>query len=146
MRTWGVPLRRPEGVVGTDGQVYSHHGGKYDRTARVMVNEDDADAGQSLVARNMEPVRAPYTSNQAPSFQTFQQRGVSPGERSRGSDEDTDYEHVRFKTGSNMPAESLTRGTVESSTGNNAFRSQVERNQSLRDGDEQDLAYQRPSR
>lgn len=150
MRTWGVSLRRPDGIVGTDGQMYGRSGPKFERAGHTMLNEEDSDAQQSLVGTNLESIRTPYGSSamQPPSFQQFQQRGASPGLRSRGSDDDTDYEHVRMKTAqaSSMPAETIARvGSPPAGRTSNGFREQIERNQSLRDGgDEQDLAYQRP--
>lgn len=170
MRTWGVPLRRSDGVVGTDGQLYGHGDARLARRQSAMGAggvDEDQESRERLVG--MEPMRVPpgaggngYSSAsqqmmgaRPPPFQQFQQRGSSPGVSGRGSDDDTDYEHVRMKAGNvtTLPSAGLSRSQMESPTsagdGNNAFRQQVNRNESLRvvgGADEQDLAYQRPVR
>lgn len=149
MRSWGVPLRRPDGVVGTDGQVYGYGTRKVDRTANAMMEENTGDEEDRRHLVGMEPIRGnqTYASQPPPPFTTFQQRNVGPG--SRGSDEDTDYEHVRVKGGTvtTVPATSLPRGGNGSpQSENNTFRQQVERNSSLRGGNEQELTPQKPMR
>lgn len=153
MRSWGVPLKRADGTVGTDGQFYSHHG-QIDRTT-AAITEDEEDR-QALVGGGlgMEPIRSEpgYSSAKAQPFQQFQQRGPSPMVRSVSEDE-TDYEHVRARAGNvtTMPTSGLSRNQSPSApSGSNAFREQLNRNQSLRGGtmgsEEEDLAYQKPVR
>lgn len=148
MRTWGVPLRRPDGIVGTDGQVYGYGTGKVDRTANAMMDESPGDEEDRRHLVGMEPIRGKpfYASQQPPPFSSFQQRNTGPG--SRGSDEDTDYEHVRVKGGNvtTIQGDLPARSDDTSPVADNAFRQQVERNVSLRGGDEQDLTQQRPMR
>lgn len=148
MRSWGVPLRRPEGIVGTDGQIYGYGSRKVDRTASAMMDESPADEEDRRHLVGMEPIRAKplYATQQPPPFPSFQQRDVPPG--SRGSDEDTDYEHVRVKAGNvtTLQTDSPSRSNNASPIGENAFRQQVERNVSMRGGDEQDLTQQRSLR
>ncbi|KAK5100755.1 hypothetical protein LTR24_000901 [Lithohypha guttulata] len=160
MRSWGVPLRRPDGTIGTDGQFYGHHG-RIDRTTSAMV-EDEEDR-QALVGGGgglgMEPIRSEQgyssASAKAPPFQQFQQRGPSPMVRSVSEEDETDYEHVRVGAGNvnTMPTGELSRNQSPTAPGgSNAFREQLNRNQSSRGGvgavgsEEQDLAYQRPVR
>lgn len=148
MRSWGVPLRRPDGVVGTDGQVYGYNTRKVDRTANALMEENMGDEEDRRHLVGMEPIRGNQAyASQTPQFSTFQQR--SPGPGSRSGDEDTDYEHVRMKAGSihTAPITSLSRGGTGSPIGgNNAFRQQVEQNSSLRGGNEQDLTQQKQMR
>ena len=154
MRTWGVPLRHPNGTMGTDGQFYSRNGGTIDRTANAMGPDYDEDR-QALVGTNMEPIRGnpAYSSDNAPSFSQFQQRHPPSG-RGSPSDDDTDYEQVRMKMGAttttSMPSQGLPRQTSNpQATGeNNQFRDQLDRNQSMRAvvQDEQDVAFQKPVR
>ena len=146
-RTWGVTLRRPDGVLGTDGNVYGYGHRKVDRAQNAMA--DDEEDRHALVG--MEPMRGDrFDPASAPAFQSFQQRGNSPALRSGGSDDDMDYEHVRVKAGNitTMPSETLTRdGSPKTGTDNNAFRQQVQRNESFRTGqDDSDLAHQKPTR
>lgn len=148
MRTWGVPLRRPDGIVGTDGQIYGYGTRKVDRTANAMMDEHTGDEEDRRHLVGMEPIRGNqmYASQPPPPFSSFQQR---TGTGSRGSDEDTDYEHVRVKGGNvttrtaDSPARSNNASPINPS--DNAFRQQIERNSSMR-GDEQDLTLQRPVR
>lgn len=147
MRTWGVPLRRPDGIVGTDGQIYEYGTRKMDRTANAMMDETPADEEDRRHLVGMEPIRGKplYASQQPPPFSSFQQRNTV---QSRGSDEDTDYEHVRVKGGNvtTMQRDLPARSNNESPLSENAFRQQVERNLSMRSGDDQDLTQQRPMR
>lgn len=149
MRTWGVALRRPDGMLGTDGQVYSYSSRRVDRTANAMAMDGDEEDRQALVG--MEPVgghRPEYSRGPSPpSFQAFKQRGTSPAM----SQDDTDYDHVRAKMGNatTMPAERLptSHGSSPTSIGGNTFREQIDKNREARAGqDEDDLAYQRPTR
>lgn len=151
MRSWGVPLQRPDGTIGTDGQFYGRRGG-VDRSGSGMT-EDEMDR-QALVGGGvgMEPMRAEpasgYSVPKAPPFQQFQQRSSSLMAR-QTSDDDTDYEHVRAQAGTTkMPAQGLSRGGSPTTPGgSNAFREQINRNDSLRGvSGEGDLAYQRPVR
>lgn len=148
MRTWGVPLRRADGIVGTDGQIYGYGARKVDRTANVMMDETPGDEEDRRHLVGMEPIRGTpmYASQQPPPFTSLQQRNAGPG--SRGSDEDTDYEHVRVKGGnvSTFQRGSSSRSNDENPNGDNAFRQQVERNLTMRGGDEQELTQQRPMR
>lgn len=151
IRTWGVPLRQPGGTVGTDGQFYAHGANqRVDRTRNAMM-EDEEDR-QALVGTNMEPMprgNAAFSSANAPSFHQFQATHPARSNAgSPGSEEDTDYEHIR-RTGAPMPAEKLSKtgqSVDVTSVGGNAFRQQLDRNQNLRGADEQDLAFQRPIR
>lgn len=151
MRSWGVPLRRPDGTIGTDGQFYGSRG-RVDRTASGMA--EDEDDRQALVGggMGMEPIRSEqgYSSSKAPPFQQFQQRVPSPMVRSGSDEDETDYENARAQAGvqSNVPAAGLTRtgdGMPTTPGGGNAFREQLGRNQTMRTvSGEGDLAYQRP--
>jgi len=151
MRSWGVPLRRPDGTIGTDGQFYGHQGG-VDRTASGLASDEED--RQALVGRGlgMEPIRTEqgYSSSKAPAFQQFQQRGPSPMVRSGSDEDETDYEHVRVQAGvTKMPAQGLSRGeTPTTPGGSNEFREQLNRNDNMRGpgAKEQDLAYQQPGR
>lgn len=152
IRTWGVPLRQPGGTVGTDGQFYAHTANqRVDRTANAMM--DDEEDRQALVGTNMEPMPArgnqTFSSANAPPFHQFQrQHPPASGLGSPGSDEDTDYEHVRRNAGGSLPVEKFSKpgASAEVTPMGNAFRDQIDRNQGLRGGahDEQDLAFQRP--
>lgn len=151
MRTWGVALRRPDGMLGTDGQVYDYNSRKHDRTANAMAMEMDGgeEDRQALVGMEPEGTRRPeYSTGSNPaSFRAFQQRGISPAM----SPDDTDYEHVRpmARDSTTMPAERLptSRGSSPASTGSNVFRNQLDKNREARIvQDEDDLAYQRPMR
>lgn len=148
MRSWGVPLRRPDGVVGTDGQVYGYNTRKVDRTANAMMEDNIGDEEDRRHLVGMEPIRGNQTyASQTPQFSTFQQSSAGPG--SRSGDEDTDYEHVRVKGGNitTAPITSLSRGGTGSPPDEqNTFRQQVERNSSLRGGNEQDLTQQKQMR
>lgn len=150
MRMWGVPLRRPDGQLGTDGQIYNYSTGKVDRPANAMY--DDEEDRQALVGMENMRANAPgySTSSNPPSFQAFQQRAASPST----SHDDTDYDYVRVKAGQApkpLPSERLYGSSGSSPTYNaNAFREQVDKNQEARGGrgerDEQDLGYPRAVR
>lgn len=146
IRSWGVPLRRPNGTVGTDGEFYSHSTSRVDRTANTIV--DDEEDRQALVG--MEPIRSQgFSEAEAPSFRQFQQRTGRPGHSHSGSEDDTDYDHARMKAGNTLsaPGEGPVRSQKNIPTnigGNNPFRAQIEQNQTMRTVTDGDLAHQRP--
>lgn len=134
IRSWGVPLRRPNGHIGADGQFYVHSVSKVNSDAVPMVagEEDDQTA---LVG--VKPVfNQGYREADRPSFRTFQARGAQHGTTPTGSDDDTDYDQVRKQAGhAMMPSEGLSKAQPYNSIdagASNVFREQLDRNHGMR--------------
>lgn len=139
IRSWGVPLKRPDGQVGSDGQFYVHSISKAPHVSMVHDEEDDRTAlvGMDTIASHHQ------AEIERPSFRNFQVRGVQHG-RSPGSENGLDYDQVREQAGIvSLPSEGLSRNEDNSSVGEsgNAFREQMKRNRAIKEAGEGDAGH-----